>query len=132
MSSGQTIDLEAILKPIPGGNPAGKDIRDSKDFDILKEARREEEALSQGDWKREAKTADWPKAIQVATKILTTQSKDLQVAAWLVEALLKRHGFGGLRDGLKFSRGCTTRFGTACIRRSKTATWNIVQENSRR
>lgn len=105
MASAQTIDIDAILKPIPGSNPAGKDIRDGKDFDILKEARREEEALSQGDWKRDAKTADWPKAIQTATKILTTQSKDLQVAAWLVEALLKRHGFAGLRDGLHILRG---------------------------
>lgn len=105
MATDPTIDIEAILKPIPGNNPAGKDVRDAKEFDILKEARREEEALSQGDWKRDAKTADWAKAIQTATKILTTQSKDLQVAAWLVEALLKRHGFAGLRDGLKILRG---------------------------
>ena len=29
----------AILKPIAGSNPAGKDIRDGKEFDVLKEAR---------------------------------------------------------------------------------------------
>jgi len=110
MPTETTIDIAAILKPIPGENPAGKDIRDSKEFDLLKEARREEEALDQGDWKRDAKTADWPKAIQTATKILTTQSKDLQVAAWLVEALLKRHGFAGLRDGLKVLHGLHEKF----------------------
>jgi len=110
MPTEPTIDLDAILKPIPGGNPTGKDIRDSKEFDLLKEARREEEVLSQGDWKRDAKTADWPKAIQTARKILTMQSKDLQVAVWLTEALLKRHGFGGLRDGLTVLHGLHEKF----------------------
>lgn len=110
MGTEATINIEAILAPIPGDNPAGTDIRESKEFDVIKEARREEEALNQGDWKRDAKTADWPKAIQTATKILTTQSKDLQVAAWLIEALLKRHGFGGLRDGFTILRGMHEKF----------------------
>lgn len=110
MGTEAIIDVEAILTPIPGDSPSGKDVRDGKDFDILKEARREEENLSQGDWKHDAKAADWPKAIQTATNILTTQSKDLQVAAWLVEALLKRHGFGGLRDGLNILRGLHENF----------------------
>lgn len=110
MASEQVIDVDAILQPIAGGNPAGKDVRDSKDFDLLKEARRQEEVLSQGDWQRDAKVADWSKTIQIATKILTEQSKDLQVATWLVEALLKRHGFAGLRDGLKILRGLHANF----------------------
>ena len=110
MATEHVIDVEAILRPIAGGNPAGKDVRDGKDVAVLKEARRQEEVLSQGDWKRDAKVADWPKAIQLATKILTEHSKDLQVAVWLVEALLKRHGFAGLRDGLKILRGLHANF----------------------
>lgn len=110
MATEQVIDVEALLQPIAGDNPAGKDVRDGKDFEVLKEARRQEEVLSQGDWQREAKVADWPKAIQIATKILTEQSKDLQVAVWLVEALIKRHGFAGLRDGLKILRGLHANF----------------------
>ena len=110
MATEQVIDVEAILLPIAGDKPAGKDVRDGKDVEVLKEARRQEDVLSQGDWQRDAKVADWPKAIQVATTILTGQSKDLQVAAWLVEALLKRHGFAGLRDGLKILRGLHANF----------------------
>jgi type VI secretion system protein ImpA len=110
MPSVPTIDIPAILKPIPGPNPAGRDAKEGKDFDLLKEARREEDALSQGDWKRDAKVADWPKVIQIATKILTAEGKDLQVAAWLVEALLKRHGFAGLRDGLRALYGLHAEF----------------------
>lgn len=110
MANAPTIDIDAILAPIPGDNPAGTDVRDGKDFAALKETRRQEEALSQGDWQRDAKVADWPKAIQIATKILTEQSKDLQVAVWLVEALIKRHGFAGLRDGLKILLGLHAAF----------------------
>ena len=110
MATEQVINVEAILQPIAGENPAGKDVRDGKEFDVLKEARRQEEQLSQGDWKRDVKVADWPKALQIATKILTEQSKDLQVASWLVEALVKLHGFVGLRDGLKILRGLHANF----------------------
>ncbi len=110
MAKAPTLDIDAILAPIPGGNPAGKDVRDGKDFEALKETRRQEEVLSQGDWQRDTKVADWPKAIQIATKILTEQSKDLQVAVWLVEALIKRHGFAGLRDGLKILFGLHATF----------------------
>lgn len=110
MAKAPTIDIDAILAPVPGENPAGKDVRDGKDFEALKETRRQEEVLSLGDWQRDAKVADWPKAIQIAVKILTEQSKDLQVAVWLVEALIKRHGFAGLRDGLKILLGLHATF----------------------
>ena len=56
--------------------------------------------MSQGEWVREIKVADWPAVITQATEVLGARSKDLQVAAWLLEALVKRHGFAGLRDGL--------------------------------
>jgi type VI secretion system protein ImpA len=46
------------------------------------------------------KVADWPAVIEQAAEVLGARSKDLQVAAWLLEALVKRHGFAGLRDGL--------------------------------
>ena len=105
MPSVPTIDIEAILKPISGEKPCGADPRDGKSFELLKEARREEDAASQGDWKRELKVADWPKAIQFATKILSTEGKELQIATWLTEGLVKKHGTAGLRDGLRILRG---------------------------
>src|SRR5690606_6491178 len=37
-------------------------------------------------------------------------SKDLQVAAWLTEALLKREGFSGLREGVDLIRGMLEAF----------------------
>jgi type VI secretion system protein ImpA len=105
MASVPTVDIDAILKPISGDKPCGVDPRDGVSFELLKEARREEDAASQGDWKREVKVADWPKVIQIATKVLSTEGKDLQVVAWLAEGLVKKHASAGLRDGLKVLRG---------------------------
>lgn len=105
-----TINFEELLKPIPGPSPSGKSARDVKDYESLKEARREEEALNQGEWKRPIKVADWQKVIQISTRMLSGESKDLEVAAWLLEGLVKRQGFAGLRDGLKVLRDLHTQF----------------------
>src|SRR5438105_2399377 len=100
MSSPQTLDLEALLAPIPGENPAGKDVRYDGIYDAIREARRADDPdAPQGEWVHERKIADWPAVITLAGESLRVKSKDLQIAAWLVEALVKRHGFPGLRDG---------------------------------
>jgi type VI secretion system protein ImpA len=61
--------------------------------------------LDQGDWQTALKVADWRQVINLATPALTTQTKDLQVGAWLSEALAKSHGFVGVRDGLRLLQG---------------------------
>jgi type VI secretion system protein ImpA len=48
--------------------------------------------------------ADWPGIEQLARDTLAQTSKDLLVAARLTEALVKGHGFAGLRDGLRLLR----------------------------
>ena len=44
--------------------------------------------------------AEWRQLYDLTQKALAEQSKDLEVACWLVEALVRRDGFAGLRDGL--------------------------------
>lgn len=100
MPSPQIVDLEALLAPIAGENPAGQDVMYEGTHDAIKEARRADDALSRGEWARDIKVADWSAVLALAQEALATKSKDLQIAAWLVEALVKRHGFAGLRDGL--------------------------------
>lgn len=100
MPSPPILDLEALLTPIEGENPSGESLRYAGTYDAIQEARRFDDDLDQGDWVREAKSADWRAVIDLATDALATKSKDLQIAVWLVEALAKRHGFPGLRDGL--------------------------------
>lgn len=110
MATPQTLDLDALLAPIPGDNPAGEPVRYAGPYDAIQEARRADDDLAQGEWKRETKAADWLGVIAVATETLAAKSKDLQVAVWLIEALVKRHGFPGLRDGLHLLRELQERY----------------------
>ncbi|MGE0826415.1 MAG: type VI secretion system protein TssA [Candidatus Binatia bacterium] len=110
MPSPQTIDIEALLNPVAGDNPAGEELRYEGTYDTLQEQMREDDDLEKGDWQRETKTADWRAVIATATEALATKSKDLQIAAWLTRGLVKRHGFAGLRDGFHFLRELQERF----------------------
>jgi type VI secretion system protein ImpA len=99
------LDLEALLTPLPGDNPAGENQQYAGLHDEIREARRSEDDLAQGDWKRDLKAADWEQVERLATEALASKTKDLQVAAWLAEALVNLYGFVGLRDGLKLMCG---------------------------
>lgn len=99
------VNLEALLTPIAGDNPAGENLRYAGLHDEIREARRADDQLAQGEWRRENKLADWPRVIELSTAALATQTKDLRIGAWLTEALVEQHGFKGLRDGLKVMRG---------------------------
>ncbi len=96
---------EGLLNPIPGDNPSGKSLRYDPVYDKIREARREEDVLPQGDWSREVKKADFLLVIKLTTEALSTKSKDLQLAAWLTEAILFRDNVAGLREGLELLRG---------------------------
>jgi type VI secretion system protein ImpA len=102
-----------ILVPIPGENPSGVDLRyDNKllIYDKIKEARRQDDDLAQGDWQSERKAANFPLAAKLAQDTLATISKDLQLAAYLTEALLHTERFAGLRQGLELTYNLLTQF----------------------
>jgi len=104
------INVEALLSPIHGDNPSGRDTQFAGLHDRIRDARREDDPISQGEWTKEAKRADWPEVARQATLALTNDTKDLQVCAWLTESLVKLHGLAGLRDGLKITRGLLENF----------------------
>jgi type VI secretion system protein ImpA len=99
-----------LVNPIPGPNPAGVDLRYDPLYDKIKEARHEDDDAPQGDWQRPRKTADYGLVSKLASDALATRSKDLQLAAWLTEAQLRREGFAGLRSGLEFLRTLLVRY----------------------
>lgn len=110
MPAAAVIDVDALLAPIAGENPAGENLQYSGLHDEIRETRRADEALAQGDWQRELKTADWDRVITLCRDSLAQKTKDLQIAAWLTEALIRAGGFAGLRDGLKVARGLHEKF----------------------
>ncbi len=102
-----------LLNPIPGDNPSGVYVRhDSKLllYDKIKDARRQDDELAQGDWQTERKMADFPLAKKLAEEAIATKTKDLQLAAWLTEAQLHIEGFAGLQQGLNLCAGLISNF----------------------
>src|SRR5947209_17074524 len=104
-SPAPVMDVAALLAPIPGDKPAGENLQYSGIYDEIREARRADDNVTKGDWEHEPKLAEWPKVVSLSTEALTNKTKDLQIAAWMMEALVQLHGFVGARDGLKFIRG---------------------------
>src|SRR5437879_1304992 len=99
-----------ILNPIPGDNPGGESLEYAPVYDQIKEARREDDDAPQGDWQRARKTADWKLVVQLAGDTIAAKSKDLQLAAWLTEGLLKTETFAGLRAGLELNKALLETF----------------------
>jgi type VI secretion system protein ImpA len=90
-----------LLSPIPGENPSGANLRYSPIYDKIKEAGFEDEdSAPQGAWQRERKKADFATVIKLAGDTLASETKDLQLAAWLAEACVRRDGFSALSDCL--------------------------------
>src|SRR4051812_1050087 len=101
---------EDILNPISEASPAGESLRYSTVYDKIKEARRQDDDAPQGEWQRERKVADFVTVLRLANEAIATKSKDLQLAAWLTEALLNREGFQGLNQGLNLIKGLVENF----------------------
>src|SRR5271170_7457674 len=99
-----------LLNPIEGPNPSGASLRYDPIYDKIKEARREEDQPPAGMTEQDRKLADNPLVIKLTTDALAKKSKDLQLAAWLTEALLKQRGFAGLKDGLLVCSGLLEKF----------------------
>lgn len=104
MSTEQEIlDIEALSKPISDDAPSGVNVRPLGVYDEVKALRTTESADSMVGTLRagEYKTAQWGKVVTLCVKELTTRTKDLQLAVWLAEALVRVHGIPGLARGLE-------------------------------
>ncbi len=108
MARPETLEIEPLLAPISEEQPAGESLLYDPAYDELKEAVRggvrsqlEDGAVAPPDWRT---------VLALASAALRTRSKDLQIAAWLTEALTRTAGFAGLRDGLRVIRGLQEAF----------------------
>jgi type VI secretion system protein ImpA len=104
VSSPAVLDVDSLILPVPGPNPAGVSLPDAARLE-LDEARKEADPL---DPSTAGRNPDWAKLVRVTSDILTKTSKDLVAAARLVEAATRRDGFAGLRDGLRLLHRLST------------------------
>src|SRR5215813_4925406 len=121
MASQNVLDVEKLLAPITGDKPTGVDLRaDGNPTSVyykLKDARfaaRAKERDLEADPAAAAAAPEllpeWRTILDGAPTILSEQSKDLEIAAWLIEALARRNGFAGLRDGFHLARGLIEKY----------------------
>ncbi len=112
------LDVDTLLVPIPGPAPTGRDPR--ADFsagspylrlrDLRADARTAErmaDAAADGD---AAPGADWRPVRDLAAGLIATEAKDVEVACWLLEALVRTEGMAGFVSGVRLIAGLIERF----------------------
>jgi type VI secretion system protein ImpA len=105
-------DLVALLAPISADAPAGVDLRQDASpqspyfrlRDARSEARAAERAADAGGGETGI-PSEWRTIRELALEALEKQSKDLEIAAWLCEALLRLDGLSGLAAGFRLMTG---------------------------
>jgi type VI secretion system protein ImpA len=118
MSKGRVLDFDALMAPVSDAAPAGVDLREDaspqsiyyKLKDLRSAARAAERRLDAGDKEASAQT-EWRQVLELSQQALVRQSKDVEVACWLIEALVRMQGFAGLQDGLHLLHGLIETYG---------------------
>lgn len=113
------IEIPSLLAPIEGDQPHGRDTRQEFDpsspYQRLRTARQDAR-----DAERRAQTADsgdqgppanWGAVADAALDLIASHSKDLEAAAWLMEALIRTHGLRGLGAGAALIGALAETFG---------------------
>jgi type VI secretion system protein ImpA len=102
--------LAMLLAPLAKNPPCGPDINGGLTYSAIREARRADQP-NPGVWEKPVtKRAEWDRSESLCVASLSTESKDLNVAAWLCEAAIHRRGLAGLADGLELMLGLSNRY----------------------
>ena len=124
MPDAVSCDIEALLEPVSGDQPAGPDRYDDPEVsqlyglvetavrDAKTSLRKQNEArlFPEDSIERQAfRPPDW-RAVEEQAVSLLRKSKHAWVAIWLMEALAHQYGFAGLRDGMRLVRGLCERY----------------------
>lgn len=105
--------IETMLLPVEGESSSGVDLREDtspyslyykiKDYRTdARSAERKYEQTQETQTLLQAKQA-WKELQQEALDVLISQSKDLEIVAWLIEAMLRNHGLAGLTVGFEIA-----------------------------
>jgi type VI secretion system protein ImpA len=110
-------DLAALLAPVPGDAPAGVDPRGDASpqsrYFRLRDARAEARAAERAMEADDATTApppQWRTVRDLGIEVIVGYSKDLEIAAWVTEALLRCDGLIGFIAGVRLMNGLVEGF----------------------
>jgi type VI secretion system protein ImpA len=113
--------IDHLLFPIRENQPAGVDLRTQMGADSLyqkiKDARLAARAIERQQSQEYSEGTDiklssahWKTVLTLGADILINHSKDLDIAAWMTEALLRENNFSGLTQGFMLLRELIERF----------------------
>jgi type VI secretion system protein ImpA len=116
--SEKVLDLEALLAPFEDGDGVGVDLRSDysptspyqKLRDARAEARAEERAQETSEENDPAVPQAWRDVKRLGVQCISERSKDFEVAAWLLEALVRLDGLAGLIAGAQLATGLLERY----------------------
>lgn len=111
MTESTILNIPELIQPISEDSPAGSNIREdsspTSDYyeikDIRTQARANERKALEDEDLSFAK-GDWKPIIQKSPAILKERTKDLEVCAWLIEALARTDGFKGLTESFELTK----------------------------
>jgi type VI secretion system protein ImpA len=114
----ELFDLDKILRPISDESVAGSDPRldltpQSLYFrlrDARSEARAAERLADNDPGAETGVSRHWTAVRDLAVEALAKKAKDIEIAAWLTESLVRRDGLTGLTAGAKALSGLVTRY----------------------
>lgn len=95
------IPFDKLVEPIHGNEGSGRAVAGSSIGNAIRQSRAADDAsLPMGGLQRELRRADWERVMHISCDALVHHGKDLQAAAWLLEAQIHRRGFGAIAGGL--------------------------------
>jgi type VI secretion system protein ImpA len=113
------IDIAALLQPLQAGEQgAGEDLRTDYSAsslyqrlrDVRSEARAEERARDTEGDRDVPEPAGWREVLSIGEAAISSRSKDVEVAAWMTEALVRVHGLAGAAAGARLLAGLCDRY----------------------
>jgi len=118
MYTSERLNRDELLLPISDSAPAGYDLRQNEIKhslyyqikNIRNTARTQERKHVENSEGKHINPSDWKPVVELAKKVLIQESKDLEIASWLCEGLVRINGFAGLYDGLKLIKELIANF----------------------
>ena len=109
------VSLEELLAPIPGDSAVGSaDVYKFAEVRSALRSAQKAELRIRDAWSDEDRAKleppDWKELNKQAAKYLTDQAKDLWAASWMMEALVRIHGFAGLTEGMRATKALVETF----------------------
>jgi predicted component of type VI protein secretion system len=97
----RTIDIDALLTPIPGENPAGEDLRYTPVYDDIKEARRADDAFP---WEVATRNQLLSLGQVISISLHWKRGQGPADCRWLA-VVVATDGFNGLAAGIRIMAG---------------------------